>query len=249
MGGDVDEVLVTDLQWDTQYTGAVAAFNAAGRGTFSDEDTETTDDDPNDDIVPGDIDSVSTSVSDGVITVTWDLPDSNDGPDVDGYVVQVSIDDGAWSGVSHTGTDRTVDYTSSPGTTYTFRVAGSSTAGTGGFTESSDVVVAAVVPSVPLNPVFSSTTPTNLTANWTVPDSDGGADISSYKVQVKRDSAEIWTTTDTGDTETSWTGTGYTNGAEYDFRVAAVNSVGTGCLLYTSPSPRDRTRSRMPSSA
>ena len=24
---------------------------------------------------------------------------------------------------------------------------------------------------------------------------------------------------------------------------------GTGCLLYTSPSPRDRTRSRMPSSA
>ena len=25
--------------------------------------------------------------------------------------------------------------------------------------------------------------------------------------------------------------------------------IGTGCLLYTSPSPRDRTRSRMPSSA
>ncbi|WDT38009.1 hypothetical protein PVA38_11435 [Streptococcus pneumoniae D39] len=26
-------------------------------------------------------------------------------------------------------------------------------------------------------------------------------------------------------------------------------AVGYGCLLYTSPSPRDRTRSRMPSSA
>ena len=26
-------------------------------------------------------------------------------------------------------------------------------------------------------------------------------------------------------------------------------TVGDGCLLYTSPSPRDRTRSRMPSSA
>ena len=25
--------------------------------------------------------------------------------------------------------------------------------------------------------------------------------------------------------------------------------IGYGCLLYTSPSPRDRTRSRMPSSA
>ena len=32
---------------------------------------------------------------------------------------------------------------------------------------------------------------------------------------------------------------------EYD--IAYVRSV--GCLLYTSPSPRDRTRSRMPSSA
>ena len=28
-----------------------------------------------------------------------------------------------------------------------------------------------------------------------------------------------------------------------------IQSFGTPCLLYTSPSPRDRTRSRMPSSA
>ena len=28
-----------------------------------------------------------------------------------------------------------------------------------------------------------------------------------------------------------------------------TNVAGQGCLLYTSPSPRDRTRSRMPSSA
>ena len=28
-----------------------------------------------------------------------------------------------------------------------------------------------------------------------------------------------------------------------------IATLGTGCLLYTSPSPRDRTRSRMPSSA
>ena len=27
------------------------------------------------------------------------------------------------------------------------------------------------------------------------------------------------------------------------------NGIGSSCLLYTSPSPRDRTRSRMPSSA
>ena len=30
---------------------------------------------------------------------------------------------------------------------------------------------------------------------------------------------------------------------------ALINAEYVGCLLYTSPSPRDRTRSRMPSSA
>ena len=34
-----------------------------------------------------------------------------------------------------------------------------------------------------------------------------------------------------------------------EFRVAPENLIDNGCLLYTSPSPRDRTRSRMPSSA
>ena len=39
-------------------------------------------------------------------------------------------------------------------------------------------------------------------------------------------------------------GVSFTNGASPD----GVNDY-YGCLLYTSPSPRDRTRSRMPSSA
>ena len=33
------------------------------------------------------------------------------------------------------------------------------------------------------------------------------------------------------------------------FRKSLVRERGLSCLLYTSPSPRDRTRSRMPSSA
>ena len=32
-------------------------------------------------------------------------------------------------------------------------------------------------------------------------------------------------------------------------KIYALFKQGTDCLLYTSPSPRDRTRSRMPSSA
>ena len=34
-----------------------------------------------------------------------------------------------------------------------------------------------------------------------------------------------------------------------DFRIQKMDKYSPSCLLYTSPSPRDRTRSRMPSSA
>ena len=39
------------------------------------------------------------------------------------------------------------------------------------------------------------------------------------------------------------------NGYMGEFSVGHAAFMGVGCLLYTSPSPRDRTRSRMPSSA
>ena len=39
------------------------------------------------------------------------------------------------------------------------------------------------------------------------------------------------------------------NGARYDVAIRNKSGGITPCLLYTSPSPRDRTRSRMPSSA
>ena len=42
----------------------------------------------------------------------------------------------------------------------------------------------------------------------------------------------------------TWVGLSYN-----EFWIWAITMLGMPCLLYTSPSPRDRTRSRMPSSA
>ena len=59
------------------------------------------------------------------------------------------------------------------------------------------------------------------------------------------------------ETNAGWTGSDY-NGAATDLHVGYEGALGErgsyyvqggACLLYTSPSPRDRTRSRMPSSA
>ena len=41
----------------------------------------------------------------------------------------------------------------------------------------------------------------------------------------------------------------YTGGTTYSSRKTKTVNKSIACLLYTSPSPRDRTRSRMPSSA
>ena len=51
---------------------------------------------------------------------------------------------------------------------------------------------------------------------------------------------------DPNNANTIWAGTGENNAQR---SVAKGDGVYKSCLLYTSPSPRDRTRSRMPSSA
>ena len=48
---------------------------------------------------------------------------------------------------------------------------------------------------------------------------------------------------------TCFIGRGKAGSSTENYRVAAGDLGNKACLLYTSPSPRDRTRSRMPSSA
>ena len=53
-----------------------------------------------------------------------------------------------------------------------------------------------------------------------------------------------------GELESVWQYWNHTLGAIHvETPDLALNTLTNGCLLYTSPSPRDRTRSRMPSSA
>jgi hypothetical protein len=72
---------------------------------------------------------------------------------------------------------------------------------------------------------------------WTAPASNGGAAITDYAVQYSSNSGSTWATfADGTSTDTSATVTGLTNGTAYTFRVAAVNSVGTGSYSSASAS-------------
>ena len=93
-------------------------------------------------------------------------------------------------------------------------------------------VVAAALPTKPLNlTVTRGSQIEELDASWQTPASDGGSDITGYRVQWK-EAADSWDTPEDVSEETV-TGTthtihGLTEGVEYAVRVMATNQVGEG---------------------
>ena len=84
------------------------------------------------------------------------------------------------------------------------------------------------MPSSPRN-VSARRGDASVTVVWKTPSSNGGSAIVDYVVQRSADGASTWTTVPDGvGTARRVTVGGLTNGQRYQFRVAAVNAVGSG---------------------
>jgi len=102
---------------------------------------------------------------------------------------------------------------------------------TGNIKTSDSFTVAPFSATAPSAPTSLSATPgsTQVALAWSAPSDDGGLSITDYIVQYKETSSGTWSTFNDGtSTNTNATVTSLTNGTQYDFRVAAVNSVGIG---------------------
>ena len=92
--------------------------------------------------------------------------------------------------------------------------------------------VASAVPTEPLNlAVARGSQIQELDASWQAPASDGGSDITGYRVQWKEAAGSWDTAADVSEAVvagTTHTITGLTGGAEYAVRVVAINDVGDG---------------------
>jgi surface protein len=90
------------------------------------------------------------------------------------------------------------------------------------------------IPDAPTS-VAGTAGDTQVSLTWNAPTYDNGASITDYTIQYSSNSGSSWTTfSDTVSSSTSVIVTGLTNGLSYIFRVAAVNSVGTGAYSISS---------------
>jgi len=89
---------------------------------------------------------------------------------------------------------------------------------------------AAIVPAAPTG-ISGTPAVGSVALSWTAPTNTGGASLTDYIVQYSTDQSSWTTFADGTSTATTATVTGLTGGTNYYFRVAAVNSAGTGAYV------------------
>ncbi len=91
-------------------------------------------------------------------------------------------------------------------------------------------------PTTPSHPLSVSASPGpsrwSVSLSWTAPSSDGGSAITGYEYQYRRYYADTWESWSSWQSvsSTSTTVTGLISNGTYEFRLRAVNSVGTGSI-------------------
>ncbi len=176
---------------------------------------------------------LSATPANNIVTLTWTAPNNN-GAAITDYIIQYRKGTDSFTlfrdGIS-SNPSATVNRLTN-GVSYDFRVAAVNSAGTGSYSTS-----VSATPVAPLSPVVNppsaptqlSATPANniVTLTWTAPNNNGAA-ITDYIIQYRKGTDSFTQFNDGTSSNPSATVNRLTNGVSYDFRVAAVNSAGTG---------------------
>ncbi|MDQ1746891.1 MAG: trimeric autotransporter adhesin, partial [Frankiaceae bacterium] len=214
VNGTTLSATVTGLTNGTPYTFTVTATNSAGTGPASAASNAVT---PV--AVPDAPTGVTATRGNASATVSWTAPASSGGSAITSYTVrsnagQVATVDGSTLSTTVTGLTN--------GTSYTFTVTATNSAGTGPASAPSNAVTPATVPGAPTS-VSATAANASATVSWAAPASNGGSAITGYTVTSS--AGQVATV---NGTTLSATVTGLTNGTSYTFTVTATNAVGPG---------------------
>ena len=173
------------------------------------------------------------ALGDTQIVLTWGAAPSLTGVTITGYEFRYRESGGTWKAwTADAGDDLTETVTGlTNGDPYDFEVRATTSIGTGNSASRSQTP--ATVPGVTAS--FSATATHNrVTLSWGAPADDGGAQVSSYRIEFLNDQS-VWITQATlPASRTSYTHTGRMRSTEYQYRIHAINAAGEGSATSTS---------------
>jgi len=215
----------TSLTPLTEYFYRVSTINASGTSVVSPSGSNTTYGPPD---APTSL--TATPLPGAQIQLDWVAPVNNNGDAVNSYQIERSLDNLTWSVLTNTGTT-SVTYTDTgllTPQTYYYRVSATSGYGTGAASN----VASAIASDVPDQVTGLSGTAlpnAEIKLDWTTP-ANNGYQISGYTIERSTDGGATWTVlvADTQSQAITYTDTALTIGNTYNYRVAAINAVGTG---------------------
>lgn len=227
---DATEYSHTGLNPGTTRHYRVSAINDAGTGNPSDVASATTDP-----TIP-DPPTGLAAAADGQsrIRLSWTAPAYDGGAPVSGYRIEVSADTAdSWTVLNrNTGSSRAgyIHTGLEPGTTRHYRVSAINVAGTGAPSDTASATTEATVPDPPTGLEATASGISQIDLAWTAPEKDGGAQVTGYRIEVSTTKGATWTTlmANTGNTSTMYSHTGLPPATRRDYRVSAINRVGTG---------------------
>ena len=227
---DATEYSHTGLNPGTTRHYRVSAINDAGTGDPSESASATTDP-----TIPDPPTGLS-AAADGQsrIRLSWTAPAYDGGAPVSGYRIEVSADTAdSWTLLNrNTGSSRAgyIHTGLEPGTTRHYRVSAINVAGTGAPSDTASATTEATVPDPPTGLEATADGISQIDLDWTAPEKDGGAPVTGYRIEVSTTKGATWTTlmANTGNTAVTYSHTGLPPATRRDYRVSAINRVGTG---------------------
>ena len=229
---------VSGLTNGTPYYFRVAAVNSVGTGAYYPGATDAAVTATPAPTAPSAPSALTAAAANTAVTLSWTAPTSDGGAPITSYTIDYDTDMNFSSSPTTVPTVTAVTSHAisglANGTPYYFRVAAVNSVGTGAYYPGATdaAVTATPAPTAPSAPsaLMAAAANTAVTLSWTAPTSDGGAPITSYTIDYDTDMnfSSSPTTVPTMTAVTSHAVSGLANGTPYYFRVAAVNSVGTG---------------------
>ena len=167
------------------------------------------------------------------IDLGWDAPAFDGGARITGYRIDVSEDAGtSWTALQvNTRSTNTFFLHEGlrPASTRHYRVSAINEVGVSDPSNMASATTDAIAPDPPTRLVATATTPTRIDLTWEAPVYDGGAPVTSYRIEVSEDSGS-WGDLEhsTGTAATTYAHTGLQPGSTRHYRVSAINVAGPG---------------------